>query len=55
VFHKKVLKEIFKESYLQKNPLRYEEPREKMRKRKQEFSGEDRKKIKERLEKLGYI
>lgn len=50
----RVLEEIFKKSYLQKNPIRYEEPREKTRKKKQVYSEEDAEKIRKRLEKLGY-
>jgi len=51
----RVPEEIFKKYYLQKNPIRYEEPTEKTREKKQVYSEEDIKKIKERLDKLGYI
>ncbi len=51
----KVLEEIFKKSCLQKNPITYEEATEKTREKEQAYSKEDTRKIKERLEKLGYF
>ncbi len=51
----RVVKEIFRESYLQENPVIYEPSREQPRGRKQEFSKGNMRKIKERLEKLGYF
>lgn len=50
----KVLKEIFETLHVQKNPIRYREPTEKTIEIKQEFSEQDEKKIRKRLEELGY-
>jgi hypothetical protein len=51
----RVLKEVFKDSYLENNPVKYGNPLEKAENEGKEFSKEDSKKIRERLARLGYI
>jgi predicted AlkP superfamily phosphohydrolase/phosphomutase len=50
-----VRKEIFKEAFLEQNPVEFVEPRKEKRKQRSEMSSQEQKEIMERLRNLGYI